>query len=111
MSDALDQDGPAAPPRSNGELVFEAPWETRSFGLAVALREAGVFDWEDFRALLIQEIDAWERSDPRERGEFVYYRHWQCALERVLDAKRLCPDEKLLARIAELGRRPHGHDH
>ena len=32
--------GAAAPPRSNGELVFEAPWESRSFGMAVALSEA-----------------------------------------------------------------------
>ena len=33
--------GAAAPPRSNGELVFEAPWESRSFGMAVALSEPG----------------------------------------------------------------------
>ena len=29
-----DAHGPLAPPRRNGELVFEAPWETRAFGLA-----------------------------------------------------------------------------
>ena len=29
----LDVDGPAAPPRSNGELVFAEPWEGRAFGL------------------------------------------------------------------------------
>ena len=33
----LDSSGPAAPPRDNGELVFAAPWESRAFGLALAL--------------------------------------------------------------------------
>ena len=26
----LDLDGPSAPPRSNGALVFEEPWESRA---------------------------------------------------------------------------------
>lgn len=29
--------GAAALPRRNGELVFEAPWQGRAFGLALAL--------------------------------------------------------------------------
>jgi hypothetical protein len=28
-----------AVPRKNGELVFEAPWEGRVFGMAVAMSE------------------------------------------------------------------------
>ena len=55
-----DPDAQAAPPRANGELVFEEPWESRAFGLAVALHDAGVVDFEDFRARLIAEIGAWE---------------------------------------------------
>ena len=43
-SDILDQEGPAAPPRTNGELVFELPWESRVFGLTMSLYEAGQFD-------------------------------------------------------------------
>ena len=31
-------DGVAALPRKNGELVFEAPWQGRAFGLAVTSR-------------------------------------------------------------------------
>ncbi|MFD9651474.1 hypothetical protein [Streptomyces mirabilis] len=31
MSAPLDIEGPAAPPRSNGELVFAEPWESRAF--------------------------------------------------------------------------------
>ena len=40
--DVASADAPAAPPRDNGELVFEAPWESRAFGVAVALHDAGV---------------------------------------------------------------------
>ena len=31
--------GPAALPRRNGELVFEAPWQGRAFGMALAVVE------------------------------------------------------------------------
>ena len=52
----LDTEGPAAPPRRNGELLFGAPWEGRLFGLTMALHRAGVFEWDEFRQLLI-EVD------------------------------------------------------
>jgi hypothetical protein len=32
-ADLLDVDGIADPPRRNGELIFEAPWQSRVFGL------------------------------------------------------------------------------
>ena len=31
-------------PRENGELVFQAPWEARAFGLAVALNEKDLYE-------------------------------------------------------------------
>ena len=37
----LDATGKAAPPRVNGELVFQAPWERRVFGLTLGSRAAG----------------------------------------------------------------------
>ena len=46
----LDLDGPAAPPRANGELVFEHPWQSRMFATTMALCEAGVIDYDEFRA-------------------------------------------------------------
>jgi hypothetical protein len=64
----LDSSGPAAPPRDNGELVFAAPWESRAFGLALALNEAGLIEWEDFRRALIREIGAWEAAHPSGRA-------------------------------------------
>ena len=43
------RDGPAAIPRRNGEPVFNEPWESRVFGMAVGLCERGFYDWDEFR--------------------------------------------------------------
>jgi nitrile hydratase accessory protein len=107
---ALDLAGAAAPPRRNGELVFEAPWESRLFGLTVALCGAGRFAWEDFRRLLIQEVGAWEQAE-RPPGEWSYYACWQTAFERVLAAEGLCAAPELEARVRALAARPPDHDH
>jgi nitrile hydratase accessory protein len=72
----LDVDGPAAPPRSNGELVFAAPWESRAFGLVLTLVEAGRLRYADFRTRLIARIG----EDPMR----PYYEAWLAALEDVL---------------------------
>ena len=48
--------GTAALPRRNGEIVFDAPWQSRAFGLAVGLSQAGVYPWDDFRESLIAAI-------------------------------------------------------
>ena len=78
----FDIDGPAAPPRSNGELVFEEPWQSRAFGLVMSLHESGAFTWEEFRAELISAIAAWEEQEtPSE--EYSYYQCWVTALEQV----------------------------
>ena len=42
----LDVEGPAAPTRRNGELVFDAPWQSRLFGVTMALRERDLFAWD-----------------------------------------------------------------
>jgi nitrile hydratase accessory protein len=85
--DVAAPDAPAAPPRSNGELVFDEPWESRAFGLAVALHDAGVVDFEAFRARLISEIRAWEVGHDRFGGDYRYYERWLTALERTLLAE------------------------
>jgi nitrile hydratase accessory protein len=100
-------EGSLAPPRRNGELVFAAPWESRVFGITVALYERGLFAWDDFRERLIAEIARAERS----HAEWSYYACWQAALETLLHAKGLCPAGALDARADELAARPAGHDH
>ncbi|MFF5207270.1 nitrile hydratase accessory protein [Streptosporangium sp. NPDC000396] len=94
----LDVDSPAAPPRSNGELVFAEPWEGRAFSLAVAASEAGAFAWEDFRQALIARIAA--------EPDAEYYVCWFEALEQVL-----LVEGEVRERAALLAARPAGHDH
>ena len=102
--------GPGAPPRSNGELVFAAPWESRLFGMTLALIDQGAFGWPDFQAELIAAIRAWEsRAEPG--AEYRYYERWEEALEVVLARTAICPRGDLDARAEELAARPHGHDH
>jgi nitrile hydratase accessory protein len=106
----LDVDGPAAPPRSNGELVFAEPWEGRAFGLTMALVHAGAFDYETFRTALVERIRAWE-ADPPAGEPFRYYRCWLEALEQVLGRTGLVSAEDVRRRSVEFAARPAGHDH
>jgi nitrile hydratase accessory protein len=108
VSGPLDIEGPAAPPRSNGELLFAAPWESRAFGVAVALFEDGVFAWPVFQAALSARIAVWE-ADPAQ-CEWSYYQHWLGALEDVLAGEVVGAGE-VTARAQELTVRPAGHDH
>jgi nitrile hydratase accessory protein len=68
--------GPAAPPRRNGELVFAAPWEGRTFAMAVAMVERLGLDWSEFQERLIAAIAA--------EPDRAYYASWVAALEALL---------------------------
>lgn len=104
----LDVDGPFAPPRRNGELAFEAPWESRLFGLTMTLHRAGVFEWEEFRERLIAQIRHRE-SDPDE--PWSYYACWSGAFEDLLASKGLCTTRDIENRCLQFAARPAGHDH
>jgi nitrile hydratase accessory protein len=79
QAEIADMHGHGALPRSNGELVFAAPWEGRAMAMAIGVVEALDLAWDEFRTRLIAEISA----DP----ERPYYESWLQALERlVLDA-------------------------
>ena len=88
--------GEAALPRRNGELVFEAPWEGRAFGLAVAMDESGVYDWADFRERLVAETQV----DEEHGGRTGYYERWLKALERLSLDRGLVTPAELEARTA-----------
>ena len=84
--------GEAALPRRNGELVFEAPWEGRAFGLAVAMNERGVYDWTDFRDRLVEETA--DDEGHGHGGHTGYYERWLRALESLaLDRGLVTPME------------------
>jgi nitrile hydratase accessory protein len=104
----LDVDGVAAPPRSNGELVFTAPWESRAFAMAISMSESGQIAWEDFRRHLIGRIAAWEKAGD---GEWSYYECWLDALEALAVERGLLPHGTLDDRAEALAQRPAGHDH
>lgn len=107
---ALDVDGPAAPPRSNGELVFAEPWQGRAFGLTMALVDCGAISYAAFRDRLIARIASWEQAHP-EGDDFSYYTCWLAALEQELDESQLVDAGDLAARSAAFAVRPPGHDH
>jgi nitrile hydratase accessory protein len=105
----LDVSGPAAPPRRNGELVFEAPWESRIFGATLALVERGALDWETFRARLIAAIAVHDAQHPGEPTP--YWSCWLSALESLLSDAGVCHPDELAAREQGLAARRPGHDH
>ena len=108
MSLTLDIEGPAAPPRLNGELVFDEPWEGRSFAMAAALVEGGHFSWDEFRDHLIAAVGRWE-SNPV--GEYRYYERWQEALESIVSEREVVTRPQIDELAAAYEARPPGHDH
>jgi nitrile hydratase accessory protein len=96
-----DMSGAAALPRKNGELVFETPWESQAFGMAIALSNRGHYDWEEFRQQLISQIGDWERSDEDERAVWNYYRHWLASFEALVKERGLLSEEEIDERASE----------
>ena len=107
MTLPIDVEGSAAPPRSNGELVFAEPWESRAFAMAVALSEAGVFTWREFHKALIARIGRHRDTS----ADWCYYEHWLGALEDVLARQDAAAADDVRARATQLAQRPAGHDH
>ena len=106
-------DGQLAPPTANGEVVFDAPWQGRVFGMAHLLAEQGHYTWDEFRARLIAEIGGWDRS--AQAGDpdvaYHYYDHFLAAFQALLAAKGMLDAKALDARFQAFSERPHGHDH
>ncbi len=98
--EAPDLNGPIEPPRKNGELVFEAPWEARAFGMALLLHQQDVYPWREFSDRLAAQIAVDDTPanapvlPPPPDTESRYYRQWLAALESlVLDRGLITPDE------------------
>jgi nitrile hydratase accessory protein len=79
-------------PRKNGELVFQAPWQGRAFGLAVVLNERGAYPWDEFRNGLVDQIA---------KGEPEYYESWLNALQALLLARGIVTPDEIEERAAE----------
>ena len=117
--EVANMEGVEALPRRNGELVFEALWEGRVFGMAVALNDQGVYPWGAFRDQLVERIaEADASNDPS-----TYYERFLAAFERLALARGLITRDELDRRTEEYasGERDdfedgddhgeHGHHH
>ena len=111
---ALDLPQNLQPPMANGEIVFDAPWQGRVFGMAVTLAEGGAFAWSDFQQSLIETIAQWEAQPRRAvapEDPYPYFELFAEALERVLLNRGLVARSALDQTTQEIASRPHGHDH
>ncbi len=108
MNPELDLDGPAAPPRINGELAFSHPWQGRLFATTMALCDAGRLDYGVFRDRLIAAISAAPVASVATVGVVSsaaiaspndsYWAAWQDALETELEQRGLCDVTELTSR-------------
>jgi hypothetical protein len=98
---------------------FDAPWEARSFGVAVAFCEEHGYSWETVQERLAEEVDEDDR----------YYENLLTAVERALIEEEVLSQDEIRERASEFeagdrdagefveGKRGHGdtgshtHDH
>jgi len=104
-------DGLPRLPRDEGGPVFAEPWQAQAFAITVKLSELGHFTWNEWAAVLAEELKAdAARGEPDDGSR--YYHCWLAALERLVVAKKLSDPAALLERKeawAEAYRHtPHG---
>ena len=98
------------PPMANGEVIFEAPWQSRIFGMAVALSEQGMFAWSDFQASLIEAVAEWENANP-DGADYPYFEVFQTALLNLLVVGGSLSEADVDIAARQIADLPHGHDH
>ena len=87
---------PGLPSDSQGEPVFEAPWQAQAFAMTLALFERGLFSWPEWAQLLGREIADGHHGD----GNDGYYHAWLAALEKMAAKKGLTVAAELRQRRA-----------
>ncbi len=80
----MELQGLIAPPMANGAVVFDAPWQSRVFGMARALCEQGMFTWDEFREQLILQI-----GTCTDDGDYQYFIHFFDALDVFVGEKAI----------------------
>ncbi len=73
-------------PRSNGELVFDEPWQGRALGMGVVALERAGISLVEFSGFLAAAV-ARHPYDPNEPAATAYYAAWLDAIENALRAK------------------------
>jgi len=73
-------------PAHNGDLVFDAPWQAKTFAMAVKLNESGIFSWTEWADCLSKNIAEFEKHSQINTSD-DYYKLWQSALEKLVAEK------------------------
>lgn len=114
MSDQADPslalDEPYRPPMANGEVVFDEPWQARTFAMAVALAEQGIFKWAEFQKALITRVGHADASHTDD-ADYRYFDHFAGALTDLLGGLSVVGSDALNERTDEFAARPDDHDH
>lgn len=101
MTPELDVEGPAAPPRANGELVFNEAWQSRLFATTMAACDAQLIAYDDFRDRLIERIAVHD-----ETGADDYWAAWQDAFEALTVEVGLVADDEIAERATAFAEHP-----
>jgi nitrile hydratase accessory protein len=80
--------GTAPLPRSNGELVFDEPWQARALGMGVVTMRALGIGWAEWQGHLAAAIvrHGYHAAEP---AAAAYYTAWVDALESLLAERGL----------------------
>ena len=81
-------------PRDADGPVFREPWEAQAFAMALALHARGLFSWNEWAAILAEEIKRAQAQGDPDTGE-TYYRHWLATLERLGATKGVATSDTL----------------
>lgn len=81
--------------------TFEAPWQARAFGVAVALCEREAFDLTTFQSRFAERIDDLDPESMRGDVERTYYEQWLECLEAVLVDAGVVEEDELATRATE----------
>ena len=73
-------------PTRNGDPVFDAPWQAKTFAMAVKLNETGMFSWSEWADCLAKNIAEFEKHSQINTSD-DYYKLWQSTLEQLVTAK------------------------
>jgi nitrile hydratase accessory protein len=96
----VDLGGLPALPRDAEGPVFKAPWEAQAFAMTLSLNARGVFTWREWADTLAAELAAAAARGSPDDGSH-YYEHWLAALEKLVAAKNLIPEDELERRVDE----------
>lgn len=93
VDDAVDLEEAAA--------TFEAPWQARAFGVAVALHDDDDRDWSTFQERFVERIADADPEAMQAEVEGAYYERWLASLEALLREEGLASEAELDRRTAE----------